>query len=190
MLWGDDFMEEWLPCGAINPYSADLQEYNKAVAEAEKIYNRICNSADDYLKIAVRTGYSVEQILMIKHYIFYNIHQLTYSSKVVYHKFDPDLSMAHSWFRLSGADKPSSRLGTADSKGIEPHDYVLLKHELFEMRILIEGLCDCQAAAHKTAEQKYNYYDASKEFYGKLSGLQKQSLNAFSETTTKVMDIF
>lgn len=29
-------MEEGLLCGAINPYSADLQEYNKVVAEAEK----------------------------------------------------------------------------------------------------------------------------------------------------------
>lgn len=44
-------MEEGLLCGAINPYSADLQEYNKDVAEAEKLYIKICNSTDDYLKL-------------------------------------------------------------------------------------------------------------------------------------------
>lgn len=127
---------------------------------------------------------------MIKHYIFYNIHQLVYNDEAEYHKFDPDLSMAHSWLRLSGADKPSSRLGTADSKGIEPHDYILLKHELFEMKILIEGFCDCQADAHKIAEQKYNYHDASKEFYCKLSEIKKQHANGFKNIVTKDMNAF
>lgn len=70
---------------------------------------------------------------MVKHYIFKNIHQLAYFSRIEYHEFDPDLNIAHSRFRLSGHDEPSGNLGTADEKGIEPHDYILLEHELYEI---------------------------------------------------------
>lgn len=180
-------MSEELLSGALNPYSQNVQEYRKSIGEAKRLYAKICNYADDYLKIADRTGYSVEQILMVKHYIFFNIHQLEYAIKIVYHRFDPDLSIAHSWLRLSGENKPSSKLGTADSKGIEPHDYMLLKHELFEMKLLIDGSCNNQAQAHEFTEQKYNYYNASKEFYEKSVALLKQPIN---DSAMKDMDIF
>lgn len=164
--------------GAINPYSEDLMEYRRAIKKAKNLYINIRDNHKDYLQIANRTVYSVEQILMIKHYIFFNIHQLDLSRKVVYREFDPDLSMAHSWYRLSGENKLSSKLGTADDKGIEPHDYILLKHELLEMKLLIDGNCNSQAEAHVCAEKEYNYYNASKEFYEKLEVHKKQDSNA------------
>lgn len=43
------------------------------------------------------------------------------------------------------------------------------------MKLLIDGSCSSQAIAHKMAEQEYNYYIASKEFYEKLVSLQKKS---------------
>ncbi len=46
-------MEEWLLSGAINPYFAGLQECNKAAAEAEKLYIRICNSTKYYLNLQI-----------------------------------------------------------------------------------------------------------------------------------------
>lgn len=177
MLMGGEDMDEELFCGAINPYSKDSIEFKQSVIEAEKLYIRIRNSSTDYLNIADRTRYSVEQILMVKHYIFFNIHQLDLSRRVEYREFDPDLSMAHSWLRLSGVNKPSSKLGTADAKGIEPHDYLLLKHELLEMKFLIDGSYDSQSEAHNVAEQEFNYLDASKEFYEKSVALQKKSTN-------------
>lgn len=182
--------EELLLCGAINPYSEDLTEYRKSINEAKKLYVRIRNSATDYLNIADRTGYSVEQILMVKHYIFFNIHQLSLSRNIEYREFDPDLSMAHSWLRLSGANRPSSKLGTADDRGIEPHDYLLLQHELLEMKFLIECSYSSQAKAHDAAEQKFNYYDASKEFYDKSVVPQNQSEQSRLKTTTEKMKAF
>lgn len=168
-------MEEDLLCGALNPYTLDVQEYEEAIQKAKDLYIRIRNDSDDYLKIADRTGYSVEQVLMVKHYIFFNIHQLNPFGEIEYRQFDPDLSMAHSWFRLSGADKPSSKLSTIDNKGIASHDYVLLDHELFEMKLLIDGACNSQAEAHKVAEQAHNYYNASKKFYEELETFQRRS---------------
>lgn len=69
MLWVGDVMDEELLCGAINPFSRKVQEYEQAIIEAEKLYRKIIASDDDYLAIADRAGYSVEQILTVKHYI-------------------------------------------------------------------------------------------------------------------------
>lgn len=146
-----------------------LDEYRKARDTAKILYERIRNSHDYYLKIADRTNYSIEQILMVKHYIFFNIHRLTENSGIVYKRFVPDLCMAHSWLRLSGVDKPSSKLGTADEKGIEPHDYLLLKHEIYEMQLLLDGTYRTQADAHTASESVYNYNVASEDFYNRLT---------------------
>lgn len=183
-------MNEEMISGALNPYTKDMFLHRKVLKEAQNLYAKISNSKDDYLKIADRIDYSVEQILMVKHYIFKNIHQLTYSSDVEYHEFDPDLSMAHSWNRLSGHDEPSGNLGTADEKGIEPHDYLLLQHELLEMKLLIDGSCSSQADAHRIAEEKYNYYDASKEFYDSLAAPSKKSTQSKSNTELKDLNSF
>ena len=161
-------MDDVLACGALNPYCYALDEYRKARDAAEILYERIRNSQDDYLKIVDRVNYSIEQILMVKHYIFFNIHRLVRNSDIVYERFVPDLGMAHSWLRLSGIDKPSSKLGTADEKGIEPHDYLLLEHELYEIQLLIERTYETQADAHTASELVYNYNVASEDYYNRL----------------------
>ena len=48
----------------------------------------------------------------------------------------------------------------------EPHDLTLLRHELFEMNLMEEGMN--QDEAHKIASSKYNYTKESKEFYDKI----------------------
>ena len=55
---------------------------------------------------------------------------------------------------------------------------------------MIDGVFNSQVEAHNVAEQEFNYYDASKEFYEKSLALQKQPNRNNLDTGMKDMIIF
>ena len=135
----------FISCGAINPNSM------KGLDEAERLYDQIRKRKTDYINVAKNSGCSLEQAKVIKDYIFNNMHELNEG----YKRFTPDLAMAQSW------------LGLAETKGVRvlPHDIILLQHELYELRLLLDNKDLHQSAAHNIAESRYNYYAAAREFY-------------------------
>lgn len=44
-----------LLCGVLSPYTKYMLLHRKVLKEAQRLYNKICDSKDDYLKIAGRT---------------------------------------------------------------------------------------------------------------------------------------
>lgn len=135
----------FISCGAINPNSM------KGLDEAERLYDQIRKRKTDYINVARNSGCSLEQAKVIKDYIFNNMHELHEG----YKRFTPDLAMAQSLLRL------------AETKGVRvlPHDIILLQHELYELRLLLDNKDLHQSAAHNIAESRYNYYAAAREFY-------------------------
>lgn len=136
---------DYVSCGAINPSSM------RGLAEAERLYEQIRKRKTDYINVARNSGCSLEQAKVIKDYIFNNMHELHEG----YKRFTPDLAMAQSWLRL------------AETKGVrvQLHDIILLQHELYELRLLLDNKDLHQRAAHDIAESRYNYYAAAREFY-------------------------
>ena len=102
--------------GALNPSSAE------AARHAEVEYETIRNRTLDVRKIAENVGWDIALILKIKNYLFYDKHEI----EGEFRRFDPSFEIAQSWTRLSG-DDPAKIL---------PHDMDLLKHELYEMRLI------------------------------------------------------
>ena len=129
--------------GGMNPDGDEAEEY------AKWYYGVIEKRKNDYKRIAKNTGYTEEEIKSIKDYIFSEKHNL----KDGYRKFDPSYAMAESWRRLT------------EGKEIQPHDLVLLKHELLEMKMVREQGIP-QPTAHNRASKIYNYGKGAKEFYG------------------------
>lgn len=113
--------------------------------------NRLEKRKTDHIHVSNNSGCSLEQAKVIKDYIFNNMHELHSG----YMRFAPDLAMAQSWLRLS------------EVKGarIQSHDIVLLQHELYELRLMLDNKDLHQKAAHDIAESRYNYYAAAREFY-------------------------
>lgn len=134
--------------GAItDPYS------ERAVEHAKRFYEEIRNnkSHSDVVRIAENTGYSFEQILQIKNYLFVNEHLI--DGKV--RRFVPNFEIAQSWQRLA-----------YDPDHILPHDRTLLKHEIREMELINQGYS--QSTAHDITEMDYNYRAESIEYYTSL----------------------
>lgn len=75
--------------------------------------------------------------------MFLNKHELIAG----YERFFPDLAMAQSWLRLA----------EAHGKNILPMDTLMLKHELFEINLLLTNSKMSPAQAHEIAEVKFNY---------------------------------
>lgn len=140
---------EFISCGALNPNSL------RGMDEAEKLYEQIRKRKTDHIHVSNDSGCSLEQAKVIKDYIFNNMHELHSG----YMRFAPDLAMAQSWLRLS------------EVKGarIQPYDIVLLQHELYELRLMLDNKDLHQKAAHDIAESRYNYYAAAREFYKQFS---------------------
>lgn len=140
---------EFISCGALNPNSL------RGMDEAEKLYEQIRKRKTDHIHVSNNSGCSLEQAKVIKDYIFNNMPELHSG----YMRFAPDLAMAQSWLRLS------------EVKGarIQPHDIVLLQHELYELRLMLNNKDLHQKAAHDIAESRYNYYAAAREFYKQFS---------------------
>lgn len=131
--------------GGLNPVSFEAENH------AAKFYTAILKRDTDIVYIAHNTGFSIEQIQLIKYYLFRSLHtRFGHTSR-----FDPDYSIAESWRRLS----------SKDGKNIQKHDVLLLYHELYEINLLLNNTNLSQQDAHKLAEQKYNYGAVAKSFY-------------------------
>ena len=126
----------------------------EAVKHAEMYYNEIRSFTTDVKKISDNTGFSFEQILLVKNYLFMDKHVLEKGSEPRY--FDPCFEIAESWQRLAGM-----------SSGIQPHDIVLIKHELMEMELVAKGYS--QEDAHDMTNKLYNYTEDSDAYYYELS---------------------
>ena len=51
---------------------------------------------------------------------------------------------------------------------IQPHDYILIEHELLEMKYRDEGFS--QEIAHNKTNKLYNYADGVNNYYNSLGG--------------------
>lgn len=132
--------------GAISPNNIHCLDL------AEKMYSQIRRRKTDFINVAKNTGLSVEQCRIVKNYIFYDEHEL----KEGYIRFTPDIAMAQSWQRL--AEK--------NGNNILQHDYMLVKHELTEIKYLLIYTKMTQREAHNRAEADgYSYSEAVKLYY-------------------------
>jgi len=97
----------------------------------------------DVQNIAENTGFSVEDIKRIKEHVFFKEHDLGGDKK---ERFAPHFEIAQSWQRL------------IDGKQIQPHDLILLRHELLEIEYMDKGY-NFQKA-HDLTNAKFNYTKA------------------------------
>lgn len=123
---------------------------------AKKLYEQF-RRRDDCETVANNTGFSLEQIQMVKYYVFYEKHLNMVGD---FERFTPSYDMAESWRRLS---VKHPKQGT-----IKTHDILLIQHELLEMQILISNSSITQMQAHNIANRTYNYQQASDNFYIQL----------------------
>ena len=127
--------------GAI-PRNDNLRMDNHAVRYYEDIRRR----KGDVESIVRNTGFSTEDIELIKRHIFIDAHDL---GADIPQRFTPDYDMAVSWQRL------------IDGKDIKEMDIVLLNHELVELRLMGQGM-DYESA-HRMAESEHSYTKYVKE---------------------------
>jgi len=64
--------------------------------------------------------------------------------------FDPWYEIAQSWIRL------------IDGKDIQPHDIILIEHELMESKLMTSGLK--YQKAHDKTDETHNYFKAVTEY--------------------------
>lgn len=133
--------------GAINPYKSKA----RAKAHAKRFYEEVRHRTTDVERIAKATGFSIEEIDGIKHFLFIDVHDL---GEGEVRRFDPNFMIAESWQRL------------ADGKPL-PHDITLIRHELLEMELMETGMT--QDEAHRMASKKYNYSEEADKYYGEIN---------------------
>lgn len=126
----------------------------EARMHTKQMYEQIRNRRTGCLNVARNSGFTLEQVTIIKNYLFKDCHELSYG----YMPFEPSYAIAESWRRLS----------EKSGKSIKNHDIILLYHELLEIQILIQGRCT-QKEAHELASKQYNYHLLSDNYYRSLS---------------------
>ena len=139
-------------CGALVSGAITDPFSDKALNHAEIYYNEIRSMTTDVSRIAANTGYSIHQIRTVKNYAFMDEHELVDG----FGRFDPSFEMAQSWQRLMSHNK----------NDIQPHDLLLIKHELYESALVSQG--HDQDTAHRMASEKYDYATASDNYYRSL----------------------
>jgi hypothetical protein len=112
---------------------------------AKRYYPSIRKRKNDYKHIAKNTGFSEQDILAIKNYLFVDTHDFLGNNR-----FDLDDDIAKSWQRL------------IEGRNIQKHDITLLRHELMEMELIRNGMT--QHEAHILASYKHNYSDEATEW--------------------------
>jgi hypothetical protein len=120
--------------GALDPDSKEADEH------AKRYYGLVRSMKTDVANIAQNTNFTEEQIKNVKDHLFMTKHDLG-SGALEY--FEENYEIAQSWQRL------------VEGKSIEPHDIILLEHELLEREYMMKGFS--QEVAHRKAEEKYNY---------------------------------
>ncbi len=114
-------------------------------------YKEIRKNRSDVKKISENTGFTYDQVMLIKNYLFIDEHDLGDGV----HRFDESFEIAESWKRLA-----------FDPTHIKPHDITLMNHELLEMRLVNDGLS--QSEAHIVASRKFNYSEEASAYYRSL----------------------
>lgn len=123
----------------------------QARAIAKALYEQF-RKRDDCGTVSKNTGFSIEQVQIVKYYIFYSSH---YNRLGQFERFFPSYDMAESWRRLS----------EKSGKNIKKHDITLLRHELYEIDLLINNTGMSQVQAHELANTVYNYQLESDKYY-------------------------
>lgn len=140
--------------GAISdPLSPEAQEH------AMRYYEEIRHRDDDIIKISKFTGYTPEQILKVKNYLFIETHILSTGVK----RFDPSFEIAETWQRLSDMQDY-----------VQEHDRLLIPHELMEMDLITKGFS--QAESHEKTCMIYDYPNETNKFYYNLQNDKKARL--------------
>ena len=138
--------------GAITDTNSD-----RALQHADTFYEAIRKRTDDVEHIARNTGYPVPVIKRIKDYLFIEEHLLDDVMK----KFESCFEIAQSWHRLA-----------YEPECIQPHDLLLLKHEIREMEYVEKGFS--QDEAHTIASREFDYSHDSRMFYEELAAKQNK----------------
>ena len=139
----------------------------RATEHAKLYYEEIRKNHSDVKRIAENTGFSADQIMLVKNYLFLDVHELDDGIR----RFDVSFEIAESWRRLA-----------FDPNQIKPHDLTLLNHELMELRLVSEGIP--QDEAHVITSRKYNYSRESFDYYQSLSMDFKHSEGIISGAIT------
>ena len=145
-------------CGALVSGAITDPFSDKALNHAEIYYNEIRSMTTDVSRIAANTGYSIHQIRTVKNYAFMDEHELVDG----FGRFDPSFEMAQSWQRLMSRNK----------NDIQPHDLLMIEHELYESALVSQGYD--QDTAHRIASKKYDYTTASENYYKSLREKNKE----------------
>ena len=110
----------------------------------------------DVSKIAKVTGIPKKDVQAVKDFIFLEKHDLG-KGKLEY--FEPDYMMGESWRRLMNGNP-------------EPHDILLLKHEIMEKELMASGMS--QEEAHIKTSKKYNYDKEARKYHAEIKKHKKK----------------
>ena len=78
-------------------------------------------------------------------------------------RFDASFEIAESWQRLADMQEY-----------VQPHDKLLIPHELMEINLITKGFS--QSNAHDKTGKEYDYPRATNEFYGRLQKEQNAKI--------------
>lgn len=123
-----------------DPYNKERDRHAQEFYES--VRNR--NKQHEIVKVSNNSGLSQADVEKIYNHIFINEYDLEDGRK----RFDPSYDMAESWRRLS-------EIG---GKNIQPHDLVMLNHELMEHDLMAKGMKYDEA--HELTNKSYNYQKA------------------------------
>ena len=126
-------------------------DFSKREAFAKSYYQEVLGRKREYeiSAVAKNSKMSVNDIDKIFAHVF-EIEHLFDDGSI--HKFIPDYDMAQSWIRLR------------EGKNIQPHDLILLKHELMEGEIVGTGATVPYEPVHDEVEKTYNYVSALRKY--------------------------
>ena len=122
-------------------------DINRMNEHAERYYEEIRKRTGDIQVISKNTGFSIEDVQIIKNHIFFNKYDL---GEEFPERFAPDYDMAVSWQRL------------IDGKNIHEMDLIMLNHELMEYNLMLNKSLSYYEA-HELTQIKYNYIKYVKE---------------------------
>lgn len=123
-----------------DPYNKERDRHAQEFYES--VRNR--NKQHEIVKVSKNSRLPQSDVEKIYNHIFINEYDLEDGRK----RFDPSYDMAESWRRLS-------EIG---GKNIQPHDLVMLDHELMEHDLMAKGMKYDEA--HELTNKTYNYQKA------------------------------
>ena len=118
--------------------------FEKRDAFAKSYYAEVLGRKREHeiATVAKNSGFSEDDVSKVFAHIFELEHLFSDGS---IHKFDTNFDMAQSWIRLR------------EGKNIQPHDILLLRHELMEAEIMGTGTTIPYEPTHDKVSKTYNY---------------------------------